>query len=310
MNFVAVDVETANADLSTICQIGAASFENGQIRAEWSSLIDPEDYFDDINISIHGIDPSMVKGKPKLPEIAEVLRRLLKDEIAVSHTHFDRISLEQAFTKYGIPLLETSWLDSARVARRTWKECAWKGYGLGKVCKKIGYEYKAHDALEDAKAAGHVILAAISETGLDLDEWQERVRQPIDPEHSSVGKAVRRAGNPEGDLFGEVVVFTGRLQIHRNEAADLAASIGCEVAVSVTKKTTMLVVGDEDMARLAGHEKSSKHLKAELLISEGQTIRLLRESDFKALVASVGPSAPPTVRALGAKLSTIGSGNR
>jgi DNA polymerase-3 subunit epsilon len=286
MNFVAVDVETANADLSTICQIGVASFENGQIRAEWSSLIDPEDYFDDINISIHGIDPSMVKGKPKLPDIAEVLRRLLKDEITVSHTHFDRISLEQAFTKYGIPLLETSWLDSARVARRTWKECAWKGYGLGKVCKKIGYEYKAHDALEDAKAAGHVILAAISETGLDIHKWQERVQQPIDPEHSSVGKAIHRDGNPEGDFFGDVIVFTGALDIHRHDAADLAASIGCEVGTSVTKRTTILVVGDQDVARLAGHEKSTKHRKAESLVAEGQGIRILRETDFKTLVKS------------------------
>jgi DNA polymerase III subunit epsilon len=293
MNFVAVDVETANADLSTICQIGVASFENGQIRAEWSSLIDPEDYFDDINIGIHGIDPRMVKGKPKLPEIAEVLRRLLNDKVTVSHTRFDRISLGQAFTKYSIPPLETSWLDSARVARRTWKDFAWKGYGLGNVCKNIGYEYKAHDALEDAKAAGHVILAAIRDTGLDLDKWQERVQQPIDPEHSSAGTAVRRDGNPEGDFFGEVVVFTGRLQIHRNEAADLAARIGCEVAVTVTKKTTMLVVGDEDVARLAGHEKSNKHLKAELLISEGQAIRLLRESDFKALVALSGKGVIP-----------------
>jgi DNA polymerase III subunit epsilon len=251
-----------------------------------------------------------VKGKPTLPEIAEVLRHLLKDKITVSHTHFDRVSLNQAFNRYGIPLLDTSWLDSARVARRAWKECAWKGYGLSKVCKKIGYEYKAHDALEDAKAAGHVILAAISETGLELDKWQERVQQPIDPEHSSAGNAIHRDGNPEGDLFGEVVVFTGRLQILRNEAADLAASIGCEVAVSVTKRTTMLVVGDEDMARLAGHEKSNKHLKAELLISQGQTIRLLRESDFKALVAGAGPSATPTGHALGAELGTIRSGHR
>ena len=75
------------------------------------------------------------------------------------------------------------------------------------------------------------------------------------------------------------------MEIPRREAADLAASIGCTVAAGVTKKTTLLVVGDQDITRLAGKEKSSKHIKAEQLIKKGQSIRILKESDFKELVA-------------------------
>ncbi len=51
-------------------------------------------------------------------------------------------------------------------------------------------------------------------------------------------------------------MFTGALEIARREAADLAAAIGSEVAQSVTKKTTLLVVGDLDAKRLAGHDIS------------------------------------------------------
>jgi DNA polymerase-3 subunit epsilon len=47
----------------------------------------------------------------------------------------------------------------------------------------------------------------------------------------------------------------------------------------------MLVVGDQDVARLAGHSKSSKHRKAEQLMSMGTSIRILRETDFKAIIA-------------------------
>ncbi len=50
------------------------------------------------------------------------------------------------------------------------------------------------------------------------------------------------------------------------------------------KKTTILVVGDQDITKLAGKEKSLKHRKAEGLITKGQPIRILRESDFKELV--------------------------
>lgn len=284
MQFVAIDVETANADMSSVCQIGIARFVNGQLVEEWCTLVDPEDYFDEVNISIHGIESKMVRGQPKLPQIADRLRATLENTVSVCHTHFDRIALGKAYGKYDLDPIRTTWLDSARVVRRTWKDLAWKGYGLANVCRRIGYEFQHHDALEDAKAAGYVLLAAMRESQQDLDHWRCRVDQPIDPKRLSFGAAVQRDGNPEGDLYGEVLVFTGALELPRSEAADLAASVGCQVAPGVTKKTTILVVGDQDVTKLAGHEKSSKHRKAEQLVAEGQRIRIVRESDFRVLV--------------------------
>ncbi len=284
MHFVAIDVETANADMASICQIGLAKYENGVLADEWKSYVDPEDYFDDINVSIHGIDESTVKSAPTFPELADTLRSYLVKKVVVCHTHFDRVAMNQAAQRYNIIAPECTWLDSARVARRAWTDCAWKGYGLYDVCRMLGYEFRHHDALEDAKAAAHIFLAASNETGLDIDSWLKRIRQPIDPAASSSGSAIKRDGNPEGALFGEVLVFTGALEIPRREAADLAGTIGCQVAPGVTKKTTMLVVGDQDIKKLAGHEKSSKHRRAEELITQGVSIRILKESDFKELV--------------------------
>ena len=272
--------------MGSICQIGIAVFDEGRLVDEWSTLVDPEDYFDDMNVSIHGIKANMVRGQPKLPALAEKLRIYLGGTVSVCHTHFDRIALGRGFAKYKLPPIETSWLDSARVVRRTWKDLSWKGYGLANVCSWIGYEFRHHDALEDAKAAGHVLLAALQESQQDLEAWKHRVNRPIDPERSSSGTAIHRDGNPEGDLFGEIIVFTGALELPRNEAADLAASIGCQVAPNVTRKTTILVVGDQDVGRLAGHEKSTKHRKAEGLAAEGQLIRIIRETDFRTLVQS------------------------
>ena len=45
MRFISLDVETANADMASICQIGAAKFVDGQIAEEWETYIDPKDYF-------------------------------------------------------------------------------------------------------------------------------------------------------------------------------------------------------------------------------------------------------------------------
>jgi len=248
----------------------------GLLTEEWKSYIDPEDYFDDINISIHGIDESTVRGAPVFAQVSQQLH---------GFPHFDRVAIQRALEKYHIRNPICVWLDSARVARRAWKEFAWGGYGLHNVCATLGYEFEHHDALEDAKAAGHILLAAMARSGLGIEEWIKRVKQPIDREKASSGAAIRRDGNPEGPLFGELLVFTGALERPRREAADIAAQIGCRVASGVTKETTLLVVGDQDIKRLAGHKKSSKHRKTEKLIAEGHPIRIPRESDFKELSA-------------------------
>jgi len=250
------------------------------------TLINPEDFFSHINIEIHGIDEEMVLNAPLFPDVLDKLKYFMQGSVCVCHTHFDRVSLAKAFYKYGISPLDLLWLDSARVVRRAWIEFAWKGYGLANICRKIGYEFKHHDALEDAKAAAQVLLAVIKESSLDLNDWLIRVKQPINLENSSSGPAVQRVGNPEGELCGTVLVFTGALQISRKDAADMAAKIGCNVASGITKETTLLVVGDQDITKLAGRDKSNKHLKAEMLISKGQNIRIIKESDFIDLVSS------------------------
>jgi DNA polymerase-3 subunit epsilon len=84
-----------------------------------------------------------------------------------------------------------------------------------------------------------------------------------------------------------MIVFTGALQLARREAADMAAAAGGDVLPGVTKHTTMLVVGDQDISKLNGHDKSSKHMKAEKLITSGQQIRIIGESDFMALAAEI-----------------------
>jgi DNA polymerase-3 subunit epsilon len=114
--------------------------------------------------------------------------------------------------------------------------------------------------------------------------WLKRVEQPIFGSAITHIAHIAQAGSPEGPLYGEVLVFTGALEITRAEAAALAAKVGCAVAAGVTKETTILVVGNQDARKLAGHEKSSKHRKAEDLIRKGQAIKILTEQDFENLV--------------------------
>ena len=86
MRFVAVDIETANADLGSICQIGSAVFVEQQPPRVWQSYINPEDYFDPINVSVHGISKEQVRRAPTFAQIHNQLLDLVKDQTVVSHT--------------------------------------------------------------------------------------------------------------------------------------------------------------------------------------------------------------------------------
>ena len=281
MNFVVLDVETANPDLSSICQIGIATFRNGTIGNMWQSLINPHDEFNAINISIHGIDEEIVKDAPTWLDVFPAVSSLVQDTIVVSHTPFDRIAVTRDCERYDLVWCSCRWLDSARVVRRAWPIFSQSGYGLSNVAAHFCIQYREHDALEDARCAGEILLRAIAETGLSAEEWLQRVEQPIG---TSGTQGTRRDGNAAGLLFGEVLVFTGALSMPRRIAADAAADAGCRVDAGVTKHTTLLVVGDEDVRKLAGHDISSKHRKAEELIGRGQPIRILSESDFQRIV--------------------------
>ena len=182
MNFVAIDVETANFQVSSICQIGIAGYAAGSLVSEWETLVNPQDGFSPWNTAIHGITADMVADAPTLPDIYEHLAVRLHGNIVVSHTSFDRAALTRALQSYGLPPIACTWLDSARVARRAWKQFARRGYGLKSLCNFLGHEFNHHDALADAKAAGFIMLEACRHTGLSIEDWRKLYLKGLAPD--------------------------------------------------------------------------------------------------------------------------------
>jgi DNA polymerase-3 subunit epsilon len=278
-SFVVIDVETANYDVSSICQIGAVRFSNNEIVDEFSTLINPETFFESINVDIHGITSGDVKDSPKFSEVYDKLLAFFSDKIILTYTAFDRSSINQAISKYALNQLPNSWLDCAKVVRRFWPEFAYSGYGLKNVANFAGIKFKHHDALEDARAAGLIFTKILQDSNQSIIDWVDRCKRKI-----TIQTPINLSGNPEGQLFGETIVFTGALNIPRREAAVISSNAGCNVKDNVNKETTILVVGELDKSRLAGFEKSSKQRKAEELILKGHELRILSERDFYDLV--------------------------
>ena len=91
--FNAIDVETANADPSSICQIGIVRVRASAIKDQVSFLVNPEQRFNPENVRLHGIDDDAVRDSATVPQVAAQLRRLLEGKVLVSHSAFDQIAL-------------------------------------------------------------------------------------------------------------------------------------------------------------------------------------------------------------------------
>ncbi len=299
--FKAIDVETANADRSSICSVGVVSVRDSEIIKRWSTLVNPETWFDPFNSCIHGIFARDVAEAPKLPAVLRSLRGVLLDSVLVHHTAFDRTAFSRALEAHEMEPYPVTWLDSAAVARRAWPlRYARSGWGLANVAHDLGIRFDHHVAVEDAKAAARIVLKACQATEKDVAEWCDLVKGPIMyPEgHEPPKRKLKPKRKPrgvvlraerQGVLADHTIVFTGRpalsgRSISKAEAASLAAQAGADVDANCTTRTTLLVVGSYKKGALGQSAKSSKHRRAEELISEGYPITILTLEDFNALL--------------------------
>jgi len=169
--FVALDVETANSDAASLCQIGLACVRHDAAIEVFSTLIDPRQAFAPFNVALHGIGPAKVRGAPVFPEVLALIAPLLARQIVIQHSPFDRGAIHRACRAHDLPEPGWNWADSVQIARRAWPEFSGNGgHGLAHLKQALGLDFDHHDAGEDARAAAMVVLRAEARTGLRMEE--------------------------------------------------------------------------------------------------------------------------------------------
>ena len=278
LNFVTLDVETANAFYGSICQIGIVVFKSGEAVESFDFLLNPMTEFKSINNRLHRIDAEAIASAPTFEEIYDKVFSLLHNQVVVHHSPFDKSAMMQAAEKYSLPQIPCSWLDSLRIARRIWGKQT--GCGLAELSKYLNLDYtNAHNAVCDAKLCGEVLIKAIEELGIDSLEnlsFKTLPREMIKFDEIDI---------IDDRLIGENIVFTGSFCMVKSDMEILATQHGGTVKPSVTKETTMLIVGDTNLHSLTDDMKSTKHKKAEKLFELGHNIRILTEDDFLNLIS-------------------------
>ena len=166
--FFALDVETANRDPGSICQIGIACVRADRTLQTWASYINPDT--DDWSASwVHNITHSTVAGARDFSEIFALLDPLLAGQIVFQHSRFDQNAIRRACGANGLILPDWNWRDSIKVAHKAWPELRGNGgFGLASLKDHLALEFRHHDGEEDARACAEVVLLAEAKTGLDF----------------------------------------------------------------------------------------------------------------------------------------------
>lgn len=298
MNFVTFDFETANSSRHSICSVGMVFVENGTIVDSIYSLIDPEEEFDGFNIHIHGITPKDVKGAPTFDVFYESIKEKIEDWLMIAHNlAFDGYALRDNLEKYQIQPYFNQFLCTYQLSKRLLK--GQPSYSLSSLCHHYGVDLEDHHhALDDAKACAGLMLKLMDEFELtDFDSVYQKTM--IKPGEISAEKGYRSSlvnggkskfdfrqievsteADPNSELFGKNIVFTGKLSVFsRKEAAELVASRGGTPQNGINKETDYVVVGDFTDVMIKGN-KSTKLKKAEKMISEGKELEIISEEDF------------------------------
>lgn len=167
LNFVAIDFETANKYANSACSLAVVTVENGQITKRGYSLIKPPFMqFDEECIAIHEILPKDVMDKPTFDKLwPAIYENHLKGKLVIAHNaKFDIGVLRATLDHYNIEWPELDYTCTVKISKRVWPDL--QNHKLNTLAAYLGYEFKHHYALDDAKICAQVAIAAAKKRGV------------------------------------------------------------------------------------------------------------------------------------------------
>lgn len=163
MRFIAFDLETTGtvAGIDQIVEIGAVRFNNGQVEAVYSTLVDPRRPIPPGASAVNGITDEMVSGKPLIESLLPSLADFCEDCMLVAHNApFDTQFLLADIKKHESPAPRGVILDTLPIARKVFPGLP--NYKLGTLVQHLKIQATDfHRAEQDASYCGYLFIELV-----------------------------------------------------------------------------------------------------------------------------------------------------
>ena len=159
-NFAAIDFETANGNLSSVCSVGVIVVRNGEILHKIYKLIRPvPNYYSPANIRVHGLTSEDTDSADHFPEVWAEIESYIEDLPLVAHfSRFDEGCLRAAHTRFGMKYPNYKFYCTCQASRKFFGNQL-PNHKLPTVAKACGFNLESHhNALADALACCHIAL--------------------------------------------------------------------------------------------------------------------------------------------------------
>lgn len=163
-DFVAIDVETANHERSSICAIGAVKVRDGIIVDSIYILVQPEpNYYRSRCVAVHGITQCDTEGAPTFDIVWRKIERWAEGLPYVAHNaSFDSGCIRAACEVYQLEPPEQPFLCTLKAAGRAIPKELCPSKSLPCTCEFLGIPFKDHhNALADAHGCAEIALVIL-----------------------------------------------------------------------------------------------------------------------------------------------------
>ncbi|MDR1200691.1 MAG: 3'-5' exonuclease [Tannerellaceae bacterium] len=158
-SFAAIDFETANEQLTSVCSVGIVIVKEGMIVDRFYHLIHPEpDYYLYLNTQIHGITAEDTDKAPVFPVVWKMIEKRIEGLPLIAHNKdFDENCLKAVFKTYCMDYPDYDFHCTLQAARKLFKNLP--NHKLNTVATYCGYNLENHHhALADAEACAMIAL--------------------------------------------------------------------------------------------------------------------------------------------------------
>jgi DNA polymerase-3 subunit epsilon len=160
MNFAAIDFETANYNLSSVCSVGIVIVRDGRIVEKIYRLIRPEpEWYSYWNTQIHGLTAADTANEPVFPLVWKEIAPEISGLLLVAHNSpFDEGCLRAVHKVYQMDYPNYKFDCTCRASRRVFGK-ALVNHQLHTVAAHCNFDLKNHhNALADAEACAAIAL--------------------------------------------------------------------------------------------------------------------------------------------------------
>jgi len=178
---IVLDTETTGLDYTRekIIEFAAVRLENGKIKDEFQTLINPQQHIRKSSMAIHGINEEMVKDAPTEEEILPKILEFIGDYPIVAHNAiFDYSFLNEASLRLFNKEITNPRIDTQQMFKEVFPDL--ESHGLENLTKKFDVEFtKHHRAMADTMGLA-LAYPGLKKLYLQRYDWQEKQLENVE----------------------------------------------------------------------------------------------------------------------------------